>query len=209
MPDYSKCVIYKLCCKDLNIKEIYIGSTCNFSKRKCDHKKVCNNKNSKRHNLKVYKFIRDNGGFENWDMILVEEFSCENKMQKLQRERYWYEELKADLNSDYPGRSKKEWREDNKEHIKESKKEYYEANKEQILVKDKERYEANKEQILIKEKKYREANKEKINEYNKTKVTCECGVEVSNRNFARHKKNPKHLDYVKNKDLLCAMYKKL
>ena len=34
MPDYSKCFIYKLCCRDASIEEIYIGSTCNLTRRK-------------------------------------------------------------------------------------------------------------------------------------------------------------------------------
>jgi len=128
MPDYSKCLIYKLCCKDLNVKEIYVGSTCNFTRRKGEHKSYCHNDKDRHYHLKVYKFIRDNGGFQNWDMILVEEYPCENKQQKLQRERYWYEELKASLNYDYPARIKKEWYEDNKEFVKK----YQEANKEKI-----------------------------------------------------------------------------
>ena len=129
MPDYSKCVIYKLCCKDLNIKDIYVGSTCNFINRKHRHKLCCYNENdTKKYNYKVYKFIRENGGFENWDMILIEEYSCENKQQKLQRERYWLEELKASLNGNVPGRD-----------IKEYLKEYHETNKERISEKLKEK----------------------------------------------------------------------
>ena len=40
MPDYSKCCVYKLCCKDPEIEQFYIGSTTNATKRKCDHKKI-------------------------------------------------------------------------------------------------------------------------------------------------------------------------
>ena len=135
MPDYSKCVIYKLCCKDLNVKELYIGSTCNFTKRKWQHKSSCCNDKHKHHNFKVYKFIRDNGGFDNWDMILVDQYPCENNQQKLQRERYWYEELKSTLNDDVPGRSEKEYRDTHKE----QKKEYRELNREKIAEQKKEK----------------------------------------------------------------------
>ena len=45
--DYSKSMIYKLCCKDVNIKEIYVGSTTNLIKRKYQHKADCYNKNRK------------------------------------------------------------------------------------------------------------------------------------------------------------------
>jgi hypothetical protein len=181
MPDYSKCVIYKLCCRDLNIKDIYVGSTCNFTKRKSEHKSRCCNENAKDHNFKVYKIIRDNGGFENWDMILVEEYPCENKLQKLQRERYWYEELKSTLNGDVPGRSDKEYREENKQKIAEQKKEYYEENRKKILEQKKE---------------YHGLNKQKILEKRKEKITCDCGSTFTKYTKLRHVRTKKHLDYI-------------
>jgi len=36
--DYSKSIIYKICCNDINIIDIYIGSTTNFITRKAEHK---------------------------------------------------------------------------------------------------------------------------------------------------------------------------
>ena len=62
MPNYEKCVMYKIICNDTTIKDIYVGSTCNFTRRKCGHKSDCNNANTSRYNLKVYQFIRTNGG---------------------------------------------------------------------------------------------------------------------------------------------------
>ena len=79
--NYNNSLIYKLCCKDPSIEEIYVGSTTNFKQRKTSHKKSCNNENNKGYNLKVYKFIRDNGGFENWSMIQIEPYSCETKRE--------------------------------------------------------------------------------------------------------------------------------
>eukprot|EP01080_Neovahlkampfia_damariscottae_P013297 gene13297-12127_t len=35
--------IYKLCCKDPNVTEFYVGSTKNIRRRKCQHKYSCNN----------------------------------------------------------------------------------------------------------------------------------------------------------------------
>jgi len=191
MPDYSKTVIYKLCCKNLDVKEIYVGSTCNFTKRKGEHKKDSFFEYRKNYNSKVYKFIRDNGRFENWDMILIEEYPCENKMQKTQRERYWCEELKSELNSNVPGRSikesreayrsqhrnqlcqrSKEYYESNKEKVKEYQKEYNMKNSEKVKQSRHEYYERNKhnldkekkEEMNQKKREYREANKDKINQ---------------------------------------------
>ncbi len=43
MVNYSKGLVYKLCCNDTNIKDIYVGSTTNFIRRKSDHKSACDN----------------------------------------------------------------------------------------------------------------------------------------------------------------------
>tara|TARA_R110002072_G_scaffold33083_1_gene100368 strand:+ start:985 stop:1569 length:585 start_codon:yes stop_codon:yes gene_type:complete len=117
--DYSKGLIYKICCKDPNIKDIYVGSTTNFKARKYENKSRCNNENGKHYNLKVYKFIRDNGGWDNWDMVVIKEFSCENKRQLEREQRKQLEELNATLNNNIPTRTHKQYREDNKEEIKE------------------------------------------------------------------------------------------
>ncbi len=74
--DYCKMVIYKICCEDLNITDIYVGHTCNLVKRRCQHKTLCNNKKDKHHNLKVYQFIRANGGWDNWDVIEIDKCPC-------------------------------------------------------------------------------------------------------------------------------------
>jgi hypothetical protein len=165
--DYSKTVLYKIVCKDTNINDLYIGHTTNIIQRRYEHKSTCNNEKSKSYNLKVYQFIRNNGGWINWTLIQIEYFPCENINEARIRERYWIEELKSSLNSDIPGRSKKEYSKDNKEIIAEKQKEYRKQNKEIIAEKHKEYYEKNKEEIIQKVKEYSKDNKEKIAEKNK------------------------------------------
>jgi len=176
--DYSKTIIYKLCCKDPTITEIYIGSTTNFSQRKRSHKNSCKCETDNNYNTRKSQFIRANGGFENWSMVQIEEYPCENKRAAELRERYWVEQLQSKLNSNIPFRSSeelkiynserhKEYRESNKEQISERNKQYREANKEQISEQRKQNYEANKEQILENQKQYNTANKQKISEYQK------------------------------------------
>ena len=213
--DYSKGLIYKLCSNDTDIKDIYVGSTTNFNYRKTQHKTNCNNEKQSAYNRNVYKFIRENGGWEEWNMILVESYPCKSSLDLHKREREIIEELKSTLNKHIPSRTKKEWRENNKEHIavyrkkhyeenKEQKKEYrkknYEENKEKILEQKKEYYEKNKEQIAEKSKEYRNDNKEHIakkqKEYNEIKVECECGAISTKKNLARHKQSKKHQNYI-------------
>ena len=43
MPNYANSIIYKLCCKDILITDIYVGSTTNIVKRRHNHKSYCNN----------------------------------------------------------------------------------------------------------------------------------------------------------------------
>lgn len=159
--DYSKGLIYKLCCKDTSITEIYVGSTTNFTQRKRSHKNCCNNPTYKQSNLKVYQFIRENGGFQNWNMVLIEYFSCETELELGRRENYWKQELQSSLNSISPPmyETYQEWYEEHKEKILERHKEWREAHQEHI----KEWREEHKEQ----QKEWREANREKILEYHK------------------------------------------
>jgi|DEB0MinimDraft_6_1074348.scaffolds.fasta_scaffold12927_1 hypothetical protein len=157
MPDYSKTVIYKIKHnEDYDDINIYVGSTTNFKGRKHRHKSNCNNENSKNYNNPIYQYIRDNGGWEQFVMIPIEEYSCNSKKEKEIKERYYIDLLKPKLNKNLPTRTRKEWREDNKQKIKE----YREDNKELILEKYKEWCENNKEKI----KEYRENNKELISE---------------------------------------------
>ena len=116
--DYSKSVIYKLCCKDPLIEDIYIGSTTNMKVRKGQHKTDCNNKNIKAYNQNNYQFIRENGGFDNWDMIMIEEYSCNSKTELQKKERYWFDELKPSLNSIRPYATKEELKESLKQKVK-------------------------------------------------------------------------------------------
>jgi len=180
--DYSKSCIYKICCKDTSITDIYVGSTTNFTKRKCNHKSYCNNENAKHYHYNVYQFIRDNGGWDNWDIVLVEKVNVNDGNELRKEERKWIEQLNATLNKKIPTRTKseyeKEYRENNKEKILEYQKEYHENNKEKISEKGKkwrednkeklkQYYENNKDKIKKRDKEYYENNKDKIKEYHK------------------------------------------
>jgi len=190
MVNYGNGLIYKLCCNDTNIKEEYVGSTVDFTERKRCHKKSCNNVNGKIYNLKVYQFIRENGGFENWSMVLIEKYPCNDILELKSRERYFIELLKSRLNCCIPTRTKKEWRNDNKETIKEKDKVYREGHKETIKERDKVYREEHKETI----KEYYEEHKEEILERQNERVVCECGCESSRSNLPRHRQSQKHIN---------------
>jgi hypothetical protein len=221
MPLYENAVIYKLKHNlDYDDLNIYIGSTTNFRGRKYEHKSNCNNEKSKKYNIPVYQFIRDNGGWEEWVMIQIEPYSCYSKKELETRERYHIDFFKPTLNKEIPTRTVKEWYNDNKEVIAkkckkrhndnreknlEKQKKYREANKEKINEKLKEHRKANKEKINKKLKEHYHANKEKISEkrkeyyekvkeQRKEKVICDhCGCEIRKTDLKKHQKTKKCL----------------
>jgi len=187
MVNYKNSIIYKLCCRDPDIKDIYIGSTTNFRTRKHDHKKICENKTGtyKNAHFYVYQFIREHGGWNNWDMVEVEKYECNDRKELHCRERYHIEQLGAGLNKNIPTRTHKEYMEENKERLNKQRKEYREANKEKIRERDRARYPARSASVLTKAKE---------------KVTCECGSIIARGNLSDHRRTAKHIKLMEEKE---------
>ena len=151
--------IYKIVSTDINIKECYVGSTTNFRTRKNGHKTKCNNENGDNYNFYVYQFIRDNGGWNSWSMIQIEEFKFNTRNELNSRERYWIEQLQATLNKLTPSRTPEERYENNKD----KRKERYELNKDKRKVYNIK----NKDRIKDSRKVYNIKNKDKIKDKRK------------------------------------------
>ena len=94
--DYSETIIYKIYCKDESIKDVYVGHTTNFPVRKYQHKNTCNND---KNDLKIYKIIRENGGWNNWNMVEITKYNCKDSTEAKIKEQYHYELLNSSLNS--------------------------------------------------------------------------------------------------------------
>ena len=86
--------IYYITCKDINIKDNYIGQTINFENRKYAHET-----SSKNSELKIYKKIRDHGGWEKWNMEILNTFYCKNEYDARQIEQKYMDHYKTTLNS--------------------------------------------------------------------------------------------------------------
>ena len=187
--NYQNTVIYKIVCNDLNITDCYVGHTTNFRHRKASHKHICSNDEHKDYNIKLYKSIRQNGGWNNWTMIEIEKFPCNDSNEAHARERYYYELLNATNNTNCPNRSVNEWQGINKEKIKQ----YIENNKERFQALQAKYYQDNKEIYLARARQTREKNKEMLSE----KFVCECGGIYTSQHRTTHNKTKKHLDFVK------------
>lgn len=186
--DYTNTIIYKIVCRDLEIKNCYVGHTTDFSNRKRRHK--CNCKNEIQY---VYQFIREHGGWVNWDMIMIEQYPCNNLYEASARERYWIETLSSDLNQLSPptglprNEYKKQYCTKNKDKILENKKQYYNDNRDKIAEYKKQYHIENRNKRLEKQKQYYVENKDKIFERNKQRVCCiQCKTELSFAALARH-----------------------
>ena len=203
--NYQKSVIYKICCEDVSILDCYVGSTTNLSRRKPQHKCKCNSEHDKGYNYNVYQFIRAHGGWDNWDVVVVEEYPCENKEQLHTRERYHVELLNSTLNKVIPTRTTKEWREDNAGHFKARNKQYGKDNAEHLKAYQKAYQSENAEHIKAREKEYEKDNvehikalykqrykdnAEKIKAYGSEKIPCpHCNKILSRGYMTRHIKS--------------------
>ena len=94
--DYSNTIIYKITCKDETISDVYVGHTTNFVQRKYAHKICCTNNNN---NCKLYQVIRNNGGWDNWKMEIIEFINCNDLYEAIKKEQEYVVLMKATLNS--------------------------------------------------------------------------------------------------------------
>jgi hypothetical protein len=168
MPNYQNGKIYSIRCRNDDTL-IYIGSTTQkLTERLAQHRRQSN-----KHSKRLYECV--NGNWTDWYIELYEECPCNNKQELDKKEGEIIRQI-GNLNKNIAGRTRKEYRDENKEIIKEYTKLYNERpeviyrienNKELKRVYDKEYREKNKELKRIKDKEYAVKNKERIKEYQK------------------------------------------
>ena len=97
--DYSNTIIYKITCRDKVITDVYVGHTTNFVQRKHSHKQTCK---AGIDNCKLYQVMRANGGWENWQMEIINFFNCADHYAARIKEQEYFISLGATLNSIEP-----------------------------------------------------------------------------------------------------------
>jgi len=187
---------YKIVCNDDKVTEIYVGSTKDLNDRIRKHKYRCNTPNMKGYNIKVYKFIRDNGGWFNWEFKIIDTKECNDKYDSYVIEQQYINDLKSELNScsPYIGLTRNEYetkyRQNHKEKNKEYKKRHHIKNRIKLIEISKQYYQNNKEARKEKIKQWYHSNKEKLNE----PYSCIlCKGRYTYRTFSTHEKSLKHL----------------
>jgi group I intron endonuclease len=86
--------IYKIVCLS-NPALIYVGSTKNYCHRIHSHKYYANQDDK---NFYLYESIRENGGWENWECCIIENFESDNRHDATLREGFYIDTLNACLN---------------------------------------------------------------------------------------------------------------
>jgi hypothetical protein len=106
MKDY---VIFKIVCKDLNVKEIYLGMTINFNVMQDKFKYIYNNrlrvKPKVKPNMILLNYIFLHGGFDNFLFEIIQTYKCDNAKEANIYKRKHYDELHPALNKNKPALS--------------------------------------------------------------------------------------------------------
>ena len=153
--NYQNGKIYKIISEQT--KKVYIGSTIQIlSIRFGEHKRY-------KHYVTSQEILK----FEDAKIELVENYSCNSKKELELREAYYIHNENC-VNKYIPCRSKKEYREDNKEQIAEHM------------------------------KQYRQEHRERIAEQVKQKFECPCGGRYRRGDKARHMNTQKHQKFLDN-----------
>jgi hypothetical protein len=165
--NYALGKIYKII--DNTNEQCYVGSTCEpiLARRLAGHVRCykCHLK-GKANYVSSFEILK-NGDYE---IILIENFPCDNKDELHARERHWSNEIPC-IN-----RCK------NQGLLNEIGKVQY----------DKQYYDSNKENIDDRCKKYNEINKDKLRE----KFNCDCGGKYIFTLKSTHMKSKKHMKFI-------------
>lgn len=140
MSKYERGKIYKIV--DNTNNNIYIGSTTKTLKVRLNE-----------HKSGEYCVSREIIKNDDYDILLIENYPCDSRKQLEAREGFYIRNNDC-ININIPGRTDKEYYQDNKDIIKEQSKLWYQDNKEKTL-----KY----------KKKYRENNREKNKLYSKNR----------------------------------------
>tara|TARA_R110000823_G_scaffold312854_1_gene439914 strand:- start:186 stop:845 length:660 start_codon:yes stop_codon:yes gene_type:complete len=209
-PAINDYTFYKIVNINGDVDLCYVGSTCNMKQRRKSHKSDCNNENCKNYNLKLYKTIREYGGWDEFKMIEIGNETQLTKRQAEQIEETYRVQLKANLNTLKCFKTEqeikeynKQYRIDNADKINEKAKQYYIDNPDKI----KQYRIDNADKMKEYRKQYSIDNVDKLKEYRKQysidnpdkkkeKHTCNCGGKYTLVNKSQHLKTKMHQEYI-------------
>jgi len=83
---YAQSVIYQIKHNTNDVVPVYIGSTTNFCTRCTSHKSQSRNPTGIYY---LYYLIHQHGGFDNFDIVELEKYACNNRTELIEREKHW------------------------------------------------------------------------------------------------------------------------
>ena len=195
MPDYKEGKIYKIKCNETG--EQYFGSTTyslqsrlNNHKSKIKSKKQC-----------MAKQIINRGNFQ---IELVENYSCETSHELHKRERFYIDNNEC-INHVIPTRTQKEYRQLHKEKFNECNRIWLKEHRQERNTWQNNYYKTNedyREKSKVRASEYYEQNKKKILERMLVRYVCCCGAEGSVSNKLRHEKTQRHQKFINQTSLI-------
>lgn len=188
--DYKNGKIYAL--RSPHTDQVYIGSTTQpLSKRFYHHKASYKAwKIEKGLYTYSYKILEAGDAY----IELIKDYPCNSKRELNREEGVIMRETQNCCNKRVEGRTKKEYRKDNKKEIKEHLKEWREDHKEEIREYNKQYRE---------DEDHKEKMREYQKQYQKEKVGCRaCKSMITKKHFKEHERTKKHQDNInhRNKD---------
>ena len=176
-PRYQNGMVYILKHKTKAHLDTYIGSTINYRIRYNYHKSSYN----RFPDAKLYKYIYENDGWENWVMEKLLDYPCNNKRLLELKEDEIMLKYESKLNSFRAYHC-----------VKDSNKNAYIKNRD-VRLKQAIAYRANnREKAILYQVEHRKINKYKIAEKRKEKITCNiCGCETNKKHLSRHQRTKK------------------
>lgn len=215
MSDYSQGKIYMLTSEQT--PEVYIGST-----KKTLEERMKSHKNKYKSWLEgkfQYNTSFEIIKYDDCKIHLLEDYPCETR-KELEKKEGEYQRMMGCVNKRIEGRTKKEYRENNKEHIKQRMKEYRSRPEVKEHIKKQSKEYNSKLEAKERKKEYYKNNKEKFKEYlqrpavkehrkeydkeyyqknkehKKLKIKCVCGSEHRKADTRRHQRSQKHIRYI-------------
>ena len=164
---YKSGKIYKML--NTETDDVYVGSTCmELSDRMQYHINVQPFKQGR----KLYRLMKSLGA-NVFYIELIENYPCESR-EELRKQEGHHIRLIGTLNMCIAGRTKQEWKEENREHMLSQSKEYNQRTKEHRAEYFK---------------------SDKVKEWKSTKNDCPCGGHYINSAKSEHFKSKKHTEY--------------
>ena len=142
--------------------QLFYGLSSRMGGHRREHRRYVNGK----YHFTTSFILFEEFGIHNCKIELIEEYPCENLEQLFKKEGEYIKSIDC-VKKVVAGRTDKEYREANKDKIKERKQKWYESNQDDIKEKQKEWYELNKDKIKEKNKEWYESHQDKMKQCKK------------------------------------------